>query len=234
MCQITDLIEIRSINPPVVIRNASFNDYALLEDEYGALDMYYDDLSNAIWKERELKTNELLIDALIAGQRLDSGEKTIDVLREWFNKYGFIGTNNPLTALSVRTPQGTANCFIWIYKDFCKFLKAKYGYDVIKNSIIETHTPTECAQDFTLEINSKQMIMFDGCTIKIRQSPSSLLAALDTMLAQYITTDNTWQQFTCSICGKIGLRRNPKQCYCSGCSKKRYQVSRHKKRMEGR
>lgn len=232
MCSIRDIVEIRAVNPPVQLWTVR-KSYTLFRDDDNRLCATFSDVP-AEGKSIQYRTNEILIDALEAGERLENGCTAEDVFTAWVEKYGFSPAVWDTGAFSGLSPNGVINSLVLVYTRFCMFLKARYGYDVFKSKAVENASAANCAKEFSISSTSRQRVVFDGCTIKTVREDSGLLESLLSLLADYVTTDNGWQQFACRMCGKTSLRRNPKKCYCNECTGKRYQVSRQKKRLEGR
>lgn len=232
MCTIRDIVEIRAVNPPVQLWTVR-KGYTLFRDDDNRLCATFSDVP-VQGASIQYRTNEILIDALEAGERLENGCTAEEVFTAWVEKYGFTPTVRDTCAFSGISPNGVINSLVLVYTSFCMFLKARYGYDVFPNKAVQNASAATCAKEFDVSITFRQRVVFDGCTIKIVCEDSGLLETLFSLLADYVTTDNGWQQFTCRMCGKTSLRRNPKKCYCNECTGKRYQVSRQKKRLEGR
>ena len=232
MCTIRDIVEIRAVNPPVQLWTVR-KGYTLFRDEDNRLCATFSDVP-AEGESIQYRTNEMLIDALEAGEKLENGCAAEDVISSWLEKYGFTPTVRDKGAFYGLSPNGILNCIVLVYTRFCMFLKARYGYDLFKSKEVENASAAHCAKEFDLSTVTRSRIVFDGCTIKTERDDSGLMETLLSLLADFVTTDNGWQQFTCKMCGKTSLRRNPKKCYCNECTGKRYQVSRQKKRLEGR
>lgn len=231
MCTIRDIVEVRAVNPPVSLWSVRKGYSLFWDEEHRLRATFSDDPAEGV--EIQHRTNVMLIDALEAGEKLQNGESAEAVVSAWIEKYGFSPTINDTGAFSGSSPNGILNCITLVYTYFCMFVKARYGYDLFKHKEVENASAAHCAKEFRLSTITRSRIVFDGCTIKTEYDASSLTETLLSLLADFVTTDNGWQQFTCRMCGKISIRRNPKKCYCNECSSKRYQVSRQKKRMEG-
>lgn len=232
MCTIRDIVEIRAVNPPVQLWTVR-KDYTLFRDVDNRLCATFSDVP-VQGSSVQYRTNEMLIDALEAGEQLENGRNAEAVFTAWIEKYGItkIWTENYF--LEEHYPNKLTHQLHVIYTVFCEFLRIRYGYEVFPNEYLK-NDPESCrAEAFSIPVEAKTRVVFDGCTIKTVREDSGLMEALLYLLADFATTDNGWQQFTCRMCGKTSLRRNPKKCYCNECTGKRYQVSRQKKRLEGR
>ena len=232
MCSIRDIVEIRAVNPPVQLWTVR-RSYRLYRDEDNRLCATF--LGEPIQGESiQYRTNEILVDALESGEMLENGCSAEAVFTAWVEKYGFTPTLTDEKEFSGLFANGIINSLALVYTRFCMFLKARYGYDIFKNKAVENASASTCAAEFFISTTSRKRVVFDGCMTKAIREDSGLLETLLSLLADYVTTDNGWQPFTCKMCGETSIRRNPKQCYCSKCSSKRYQITRQKKRLEGK
>lgn len=217
---------------------------------------------NPSFGEVHFTTNDLMIDALKYGEQLCNisyqmnsiqenlykideryweayalhpyyHEEQLPVLREWIAKYNFIplGEMEPINEAYISDLSRT---LIYFYEHFCEYIKAKYGLNECEYISIARLSQDDCRRRFVGEAHKKLLFQFNKENVEITYIPFTLLDLLNGMLYDYITTSDDLKPFVCELCGKSGLKRNPKQCYCAECSPRRYQISRNRKKQGGK
>lgn len=172
--------------------------------------------------------------------REPENEKEASYIINWINRYGMpkIFNQKQEFCFPNDTDAGDiapylSSIFVNLFADFCLYLKGAYGFDCIDGTkITKTISQPECKELFRISGKSCGTVMFGNHGLMLIRDNDDLEVLLHDMLVDAITNDTGKQPYFCDMCGKQGIKKNPKQIYCSSCRKKRYQVSRRKKKQE--